>query len=149
MKTPLFLVTILVTLTSALSVHAADRKLGNLILVERDIENIYTDCMKTISTSTKALKNKKQKEDPKQEIQKYFFCTIQVTQHPAEVMVNKGIAFFNRSKECQVESLFGNGKLLISFSTEKKDATPEDAKRCLRNTINANPDVIATIQTIE
>lgn len=124
----------LVALMGAFSAHAADRKIGNVIMIERDIENVYDRCVTSMKQESEG---------------KYNFCTIQITKSPAEVLLNKGGGLRYNTTTCSVESEFGNGKMLISFRALNKDASTEDAKRCLQNALKGNEDMIATIQTIE
>ena len=125
----------LVALMGSFSAHAADRKIGNVIMIERDIENVYDRCIASMSQSSEG--------------GKYNFCAIQITKSPAEVLLNKGGGLRYNNTACSVESDFGNGKMLISFRAVGKDVSNEDAKRCLQNALKGNEDMIATIQTIE
>ncbi|MFS4460213.1 hypothetical protein [Bdellovibrio sp. HCB2-146] len=125
----------LIALMGAFSAHAADRKIGNVIMIERDIENVYDRCVASLNPETKA--------------GEYIFCPIQITKNAGEVLLNKGGGLRYKTPTCSVESDFGNGKMLITYRALSKDATLEDAKRCLQNALKGNEDMIATIQTIE
>lgn len=125
----------LIALMGAFSAHAADRKIGNVIMIERDIDNVYDRCISSLDQNlTKT---------------NYNFCAIQITKSPAEVLLNKGGGIRYNTSTCTVESDFGNGKMLISFKALGKDAGLDEAKRCLQNALRGNDDMIATIQTVE
>lgn len=128
-------IVLLASLLGAISVHAADRKIGNVIMIERDVENIYDRCVAGLKDEDR------EKTDQ--------FCAIQITQSPMEVMMNRTGGMRYKTPNCVVDSDFGNGKILISFRALGKDAKLADAKRCLQNAVNENSDVIATIQTVE
>ena len=119
----------------AVSVQAADKKIGTVIMVERNIENVYDRCIADLKNEDRA--NKQQ------------FCALQITTSPMEVMMNRTGGMRYRSAQCTVDSDFGNGKMLISFQALGKDTTLADSKRCLQNAVNENADIVATIQTVE
>ncbi|MNJ92651.1 hypothetical protein D3C87_103250 [compost metagenome] len=120
----------------AFTANAADRKVGNVIVVERDIDNVYANCLQEMD---------KNKKDPS-----YFFsCAIKITKHSGEVLLNKGPGFRLRNDNCKVDSEFGNGKMIIMFATAKDLSTLEESKACLREAVNQNPDMVATVQTVE
>lgn len=126
---------LLASLLGAISVHAADRKVGNVIMIERDVENVYDRCIAYL---------KDEEANNRQQ-----FCALQITSNPAEVMLNRNGGIRYRTPNCSVDSDFGNGKMLISFQALGKDAKLADAKRCLQNAVNENSDIVATIQTVE
>jgi hypothetical protein len=126
---------LLASLLGAISVHAADKKIGNVIMIERDVENVYTRCIADLKD-----------QDREKEQQ---FCALQITTSPFEVMMNRNGGIRYRTPNCQVDSDFGNGKMLVSFQALGKDATLADSKRCLQNAVNENSDIVATIQTVE
>lgn len=126
---------LLASLLGAISVHAADKKIGNVIMIERDVENVYDRCIANLKEEDRAKQNQ--------------FCALQITTSPFEVMMNRNGGIRYRTPNCSVDSDFGNGKMLISFQALGKDATLADAKRCLQNAVNENSDIIATIQTVE
>jgi len=119
------------------SASAADRKIGNVIVVERDLENIFDRCMDEV--------NKK----PAIAGAPFLSCHLMIINNPGEILINKGPAFRLSNAKCQVDSEFGGGGILIDFSSKEKGATKADATRCLRDALAKNDDIIATIQTIE
>lgn len=125
------------SLVLGFSASAADRKIGNVIVVERDIENIFDRCMDEV--------NKK----PAATGAPYLSCYLMIINNPGEILLNKGPAFRLSNLKCEVDSEFGGGGLLINFNAKEKGATKADATRCLRDALTKNNDIIATIQTIE
>jgi hypothetical protein len=126
---------LLASLLGAISVHAADKKIGNVIMIERDVNNVYDRCLAEL---------KNEDRDRKQQ-----FCTLQITTSPLEVLMNRNGGIRYKTPNCMVESDFGNGKMLMIFEALGKDSTLADAKRCLQNAVNENSDIVATIQTVE
>lgn len=126
---------LLASLLGAISVHAADKKVGTMIMVERDVDNVYDRCIAALKP-----------EDGNKASQ---FCVVQITTNPYEVMLNRTGGIRYRSPNCSVDSDFGNGKMLVSFQALGKGATLADAKRCLQNAANENSDIVVTIQTVE
>ena len=126
---------LLASLLGAISVHAADKKVGNMIMIERDVDNVYDRCVATLKD-----------EDRDKKLQ---FCYLQITKSPVEVMLNREGGIRYKTPNCKVDSDFGNGKMLIFFEALSKDAKLADAKRCLQNAVNENSDIVVTIQTVE
>lgn len=126
---------LLASLLGAISVHAADKKIGNVIMIERDVDNVYDRCIAGLDDENRDKRDQ--------------FCAIQITKSPMEVLMNRNGGIRYKTPNCVVDSDFGNGKMLISFRSLDKDAKLPDAKRCLQNALNENSDIIATIQTVE
>jgi hypothetical protein len=126
------------SLMISFSAFAADRKIGNVIVVERDVDNIYDRCMEDLNRKPASVTQKAN-----------LACFVVVTNNPGEVLMNKGGAFKSTNPKCYVDTEFGGSGMLIDFSSKELNATAAEAKRCLREALNANPDIIATIQTIE
>lgn len=134
MKSLILIAGIFLTLTA----QAADRKLGNVIVIERDIENVYSSCLSNI------------KSVDTDKPQTFFFCTLQLTKHDGEVLLNKGGGFRHLTDTCQVATEFGAGKMLIYFGGPKDEKTSfEDSKKCLKEATDLNQDLVAILQTVE
>lgn len=134
MKSLILIAGVLLTLTA----QAADRKLGNVIVVERDIQNVYTECLKNV------------KAEQTEKEQTFFFCAFPIAKHDGEVLLNKGGGFRYTTTDCQVATEFGAGKMLVYFSGPKDQKVSfEVAKRCLKQGTDANQDIVAILQTVE
>lgn len=129
-------IAILATLV-AFSAKAADRKLGNVILVEREIPNPYDLCVKNVIDKT----------DKKQQM---FYCVIKYTKANMETPVNSKIAVINQNSEgCVVRGEVGNGNMMIGFGPNKAEVDFETAKTCLAKGLAAHGAVVVNVMTVE
>ena len=128
---------VLISLLIGFSASAADRKIGNVIVVERDIENTFNRCIEDL--------NRK----PISPNAQWLSCFLTVTKNQGEILLNKGGAFRLNTTRCDVDSEFGGTGLMINFQAKGANSTRQDAINCLRTAVDQNQDVIATVQTIE
>lgn len=125
---------LLLGLCLGFTVQASDRKVGNVVVVERTVSDVYDSCMKEIRGDVTKPSS-------------YFTCVITLTQQPYEVLLTKG--YINHTSEkCNVEAEFAVGKMLINFGT-KQAGSFEDAKVCLTEALAKQPVTKVLIQTLE
>lgn len=122
------------TLFLALNVHAADRKLGNVVAVEREITNIYQTCMNQL--------------DPKDQ-GPYYTCKISAVQNDKELALsNKNILFLN-DPTCVVEGGLQNSSIFIMYNSADLKADPAISKNCLRKSLGSSDSLKMIVYTLE
>jgi hypothetical protein len=125
---------LLLGLCLGFSVQASDRKVGNVIVVERTVSDVYDNCLKEIRGDVS-------------KPSAFFTCVITLTQQPYEVLLTKGYLNYTTEK-CNVESELAVGKMLITFGT-KTPGSFEDGKACLTEALAHQPAPKVLIQTLE
>lgn len=116
--------------------HGADRKVGNVIVVERAITNIYSSCIaEVLGDTTKPAA--------------FFSCVIPVTQQSYEVLLSKDRFYHHSAEKCSVDSEFAGGKMLITFGGSREPISFEAAKVCLANVVAQEKEPAVFIQTVE
>ncbi|KYG63356.1 hypothetical protein [Bdellovibrio bacteriovorus] len=119
----------------AFSAQANDRKVGNVIAVEREINDVNATCLKNVSGET---------DKP----QSFFSCAIKYTA-AGEIPVSKGRAFRLDDERCQVYGETMNGVLLITFGTKERSSTFEASRACLGRSLAAKDSVKVVVYTLE
>ncbi|AZZ35555.1 hypothetical protein CIK05_01640 [Bdellovibrio sp. qaytius] len=102
----------------AFSAQANDRKIGNVIAVERQITNIYDSCLSKVSGDTS-------------KDQDFFICTINFLKTPTEMAITKGGLIRLVDSNCKVYGDAANGALLITFGKAQGLSDFAAAKNCL------------------
>ncbi|WP_413575860.1 hypothetical protein ACLVWU_15885 [Bdellovibrio sp. HCB290] len=120
----------------AFSAQAADQKLGNVILVEREIPNPYELCVKNVIDKT----DKKQSS---------FYCVIKYTKASIETPVGRTSPITYVKENCKVRSETGNGNMMLAFGTEKEAVDFETARACLLEGLTAHGRLTVKVMTIE
>lgn len=121
----------------AFSANAADRKLGNVILVEREIPNPYDLCVKNMI-------------DKVEKPQTSFYCVIKYTKPMVELPVSGKISPITyKDDNCKVRSESGNGSMIIGFGPEDKPVDFETAKACLLKGLTAHGRLTVNVLTVE
>lgn len=120
----------------AVSAHANTTKLGNVIAVEKEIENVYAECLKTF------------KETPKQEAQSYI-CVIPVTDKTTDTILNKGRVLNYKTKTCLVDAEAGPKSILLYFGSATTAVSFAEATACLSEAIAKSDAVKVIMYTIE
>lgn len=131
MKTVLFVVAMVI----GLSAHAGDRKVGNIIAVEREISDIYTICLKKTGADTS-------------KPQDFFSCGFKYVSE-GEIAVSSGRFLKLSDDTCSVIGESINGALLITYSGTKKPSTFETSRACLEKAITAQGSVKMMVFTVE
>lgn len=127
---------LITSLFISFSAHAVDRKLGQVIAVERELTDVYDTCLKTVSGDVSKPSS-------------FFSCTVKFATAP-EMPISKGNIFRLIDQNCSVTGEAINGTLLITFSGAKSNSTFEASRLCLENTLAANKNSVKLhIYTIE
>lgn len=126
MKTIFSALTLALALTSFTTAHAADRKIGNVIAVERTIEDVYSTCIDQV-------------KDHKGET---AFASCKFDAKKTNADFSQGAQrLLNLWKDgCEVEATAQAGIVLITFNANGAKATLDDSKACLRKAIDAAPN---------
>jgi len=109
----------------AFNVHAADKKLGNVIAVQRTIDKVYDSCMEQVS------KDKNNTPD-----QRYFFCTFPATNSDLESVPGSQHLLFSNDAHCTVDVSVQGAKVLVTFNGNDAKADLAVAKSCLQASLN-------------
>jgi hypothetical protein len=108
----------------SLSVHAADKKIGNMIAVEREMTDIYENCVGQL------------KDKPAEE--NFYSCSFSLAKNNTEFSTTKMRVFGTSSvqKSCSVEGYAEAGQLIITFYSNVDKAGIAEAKNCLKRALN-------------
>ena len=117
------------------SAHAADTRLGNVVAVQRQTDNIYNTCLANVNGDTTKPTS-------------FFSCIIPVT-HDNEMSITTSRFLHEFNDRCQTEGALQNGKILITFGVTGREATFNEAKTCLAQGLMKNNSVTAVIYTVE
>lgn len=126
---------ILVSLLFVASAHASDRKVGNVIAVEREVSDIYSTCLKNGPENTT-------------KPQSFFSCAIKYTTD-GELPVSKGRVIKLVDDKCSVVGETANGTLLITFAAAKSPSTFEASRSCLERALSTKDYVKVIVYTLE
>ena len=123
------------TLAFAFSAHAADTRLGTVVAVQRQVDNLYSTCIANVNNDiTKP--------------SAFFACIIPVAkQNELSITTSRFVHEFNT--RCQTEGTLQNGKILITFGVTDQEASFDQAKTCLAQGLMKNNSVTATIYTVD
>lgn len=111
---------------SVLPVQAADRKIGNVIAVERTIEGVYESCLEQIESEKSAAT--------------IYACKFETKNTNADLSPGARRLLNFSKNQCYVEATLQNSVILIMFNSKKEKATFTMAKNCLRDALDASPD---------
>lgn len=120
----------------AFSAQANDRKIGNVIAVERQITNIYDTCLSNVKTDIT-------KE------QTFFFCSFSFKKSALEMPVTEGGLIRFTDSKCHVEADAENGIFFLTFGKVKGTSDFATAKNCLALATQNKNSVNAIVYTIE
>ncbi|NUN04154.1 MAG: hypothetical protein HUU57_00210 [Bdellovibrio sp.] len=126
---------VLASLCIGFSVQAVDKKLGNVIAVERDLLNLSETCIKNvISDITKP--------------SSFFSCAVKFTTG-AETPVSKGTIFKMIDNNCSVVAEAINGTLLVTFAGAKSSSSFEASRACLETALADKEPLKVLLYTVE
>jgi len=118
-------ITLALALISVSTAQASDKKIGNVIAVERTIENVYQTCIDEM---------KQNKETPT-----FASCIIDIKNTKVDFVQISQRVLTLADGGCEVEGTAQAGVILVSFQARGAKATVADSKACLRKAINASP----------
>ena len=120
----------------AFTAQANDRKLGNVIAVERQITNIYDKCLSKVSSDTTKDSS-------------FFICSFSFLKSSAETQISKKIVLTYATNDCRVNAEAVNGFLFMTFGKAKGSSNFSTAKNCLAQAIDNSTAVNVNVYTIE
>ena len=120
----------------AFTAQANDRKLGNVIAVERQITNLYDNCLSKISSDTTKDSS-------------FFICSYSFLKSSAETQIAKKDVINFVSNDCRVNAEAVNGFIFMTFGKAKGQSNFATAKSCLAQAIDNNTAVNVNVYTIE
>lgn len=125
---------VLASMILAFSANAADRKVGNVIAVEREVNDLYNTCIGKVEDTAK----------PKS----FFSCGIKYTTD-GELPVSKGRVLKLIDDKCSVVGETMNGVLLITFAGSQNPSTFEVSRLCLERALSPKDSVKVILYTLE
>ncbi len=126
---------VLASLLLAFSAQAGDRKIGNVIAVEREITDIYDTCLKAVDGDTSKPKS-------------FFSCGIKYV-GAGELPVSKGRVLKLVDERCNVWGDSMNGVILITFAGAGNTSSFETSRACLERATTPNNSVKVVVYTHE
>lgn len=118
------------------SVANADTRLGRVIAVERQLNNIYDNCLQNLRGDIQG--------------KHYFFaCGIRYLNPAYELQVDKGGVLRFSEGGCSVDGELGNGALVLTFGNSKTASDLSEAKKCLRRGLTSRDSMKVIVYTIE
>lgn len=127
---------VIASLLFVVSANAADRKVGNVVAIEREIADVYSTCLKNMAdqdTSKSAYS---------------FYCSIPFL-NDGELSITKGGIIRLIDNRCVVAGDVTNGKIFITFNTAKNLSTFEESRLCLQRSLTPSNSKKVIIYTIE
>lgn len=124
MKTIFSALTLALALTAVTTAHAADRKIGNVIAVERTIDDVYQTCVDQLKDSASD--------------STFAACKFDAKKSNADFSQGTQRVLGLMKDGCEVEGLVQSGVVLVTFRATTPKATLEDTKACLRKAIDAS-----------
>jgi len=138
MKILLAMIT-LTTLVLALNAQAADKKLGNVIAVERSVEDIYDVCISQIQRD--------KKHNPSD---RYFVCTLNVGTVSTDTSPSGQRILTVRSPACTIDTELKDSKIFLMVSGNEAKANFASARACLKAAMDEHNDSLKfVVFTIE
>lgn len=125
---------VLLSILFSLQAHA-DKKIGNVIAVEREISDVYNRCLRNMTTATS-------------EPRSLFSCTIKYARD-GEWPVSRGRVLKMVDAQCSVTADHANGSLVLTFTGAKNPSTFESAKNCLQKSLTEADTLSVILYTLE
>lgn len=126
MKAPFSTLTLALSWGFVFTAQAADRKLGNMIAVERTIPHIYQSCVDQ-ATSEKNPIN-------------LYSCKFEATNNKMELAPGTHRFLTLDTEDCTVEATLKNSIILVMFRSQSSGGSFSSAKSCLRQAIDSSTD---------
>ena len=116
--------TLALAFTAVTSAKAADKKIGNVIAVERTIDNVYQNCIDGLGLPG---------DDTN-----FLTCTLKVKKTNEDFMNGYQRLLTLTNGGCEVEGTAQAGSVMISFQDRRPKASIDDSKACLRKALDAS-----------
>jgi hypothetical protein len=129
MKMHISVLALALSFTAAVKTQAADRKIGNLIVVERSIDNVYQACVDQFET-------KKATEATAV----FYSCTFETKKTNADIAPATQRVLKLSNPGCEVEGFLQNSIILVSIQIKTANPSIAAARSCVQQAINASPN---------
>lgn len=126
-------IVLLISLLS-LGAFAKDVQLGNVVAVERSIDNIYDKCLSSM-------------DKPGAGSEYFFSCAFRYIK-TGETPITNGRAFNYTEGNCRVNAETVNGNVFITFSTDRNTSGFEESRACLAKSVAGNKTIKVIVYTI-
>lgn len=130
------LIFVLVATLIAFSAQANDRKLGNVIAIERQVTGLYDSCLSNVTSDITTE-------------QSFFICNISYLKSPLEVSATKNGAIRFADNNCAVNADAANGFLIMTFGKATGSSDFATAKSCLQQALKNNNSVDVLVYSVE
>lgn len=147
MKSVLSVLAMVLSFSAFTTAQAADKKIGNLIAVERTIDNVYQTCAAQIKNETSPKQTANGEALPS-----FFACKLDAGSKDFDFMPKYQRLLTHSDSVCDIEGFAQNSSALITVQMKGKSLGAENAKNCLQRALDAseNKDSFKfTIFTIE
>lgn len=121
----------LIAFAFVLNAQAADKKLGNVIAVERTIENVYATCVDQI-----------ERDKRHNSSDRYFVCKLDAAASPSDSMPGGQPALTVRSPDCTIDTELKDAKVFLMINGNETKANYTSAKACLKKAMNQSGDTV-------
>ncbi|MBC7371544.1 MAG: hypothetical protein H7326_08270 [Bdellovibrionaceae bacterium] len=129
----------LIAIAFAINVQASDKKLGNVIAVERTVENVYATCV-----------DQMQKDREHNPADRYYICKLDVAATSSDSTPGGQRILTVRSPDCTIDTELKDSKVLLMVNGNAAKANFASAKACLKTAMDQNGDTLKfVIFTIE
>lgn len=110
--------------TMTLNAQAADRKIGNMIAVERSIDNVFQTCVAQLDTN-----------DNESEL---YSCKYDIAKTALDFTAGSQTLLNVSDENCSVEASVQKAKILVLFSAQTGKRDQAAAKACLQKALNGS-----------
>lgn len=126
---------VLLVFATALSfyTHAADKKIGNLIAIEREVTGVYDSCLTNI---------KEMETSPGR-----YSCLVRYLKDP-EFSLKRESILRDSDANCDVTGDIMSGSLMLVFKSKNSRELPE-AKSCLQESLNKKGPIKVLLYSVE
>lgn len=126
MKRVLTLFTLVSSVSLVSTAFASDRKIGNVIAVERTLNNVYQSCIAQIKDSA--------------DKSSFQACAFNPKSGPSDSAPGKQSLLHFNNKVCTVEAQLQNNVIFVTYQSLNPKATLEHTKACLRDALDSSPN---------
>ncbi len=109
---------------TAVDVQAADKKIGNLIAVERSIDNIYNTCADQFTAPTTD--------------SSFFSCKFDAKKNSADITPAAQRLLSLSTPTCEVDGYVQNSVVLVLIQIKSTHVNQASAKACLQQALDAS-----------
>lgn len=137
MKFPICAFTLFFAFTAQATL--VDTNIGNVVAVERELNDIYEACAVKITNATGDITKPS----------RYFVCRFKITTDNEISQTTKAFLRTERSNPCTADGDLDNGNILIIFGVRDKFSSVEESKTCLAKVLSGKNSLKAVVHTIQ